>query len=786
MTGPYGTAATSYWQAGWRGILPLPVKAKKNPPSGYTGEHGKDPSYADVFTWADSGFGEGNIGLRLPRDVIGLDVDNYGDKAGALAVTTAETEWGTLPATWRSTSRDDGISGIRLYRVPEGLAWPGELGAGTEIIQHGHRYAVVCPSIHPEGRTYRWINAAGVTSTSIPDPDELPHLPDTWVQGLTGGEMAKSTLRGSLTSAQTAGWLVTLPRATEQLCHRMSKAVDQTREALTGSAHTAARDGSLRCIRLASEGHGGLVTALSQVQRMFTDEATSANRDLLGKTRRTALEARHEWNDLVTSAANLVQANPTGHVTCDCEGQLTGILVTTSTAPATSGANALAPQVAVTPAQALAEQEKDPAEKDTRLKDGATFILDAPDHVPTVWGDGDEVFWAEGEALMLVGPPGVGKTTLCGQVLRARLGLGGDVLGMTVTPTSSRVLYLAMDRPQQIARALRRTFADADREVLADKLRVWEGPPPGDVAKNTTVLLALAQLAEADTLIIDSVKDAAIGLTEDEVAAGYNRARQTALAGGVQVLELHHLVKRGANGSKPTTLADVYGSAWLTAGAGSVVLLWGAAGDLIVELSHLKQPAATIGPYKVIHDHVAGQSSVFHQADLLALVGVCGGAGLTAKAAAVALFEDDAPGQNDIEKARRRLDKLVEQGHLKRVDGRPGGHEKTPSTWHTVTDVPGGQSRSLHALHGASHAPSASDHADTIPAGHSLTDPSTPTLPPSTPAPPSTKGGVQGQASPQTDKNTNNTPADVHACRTCGTVNPTLNAVGECNDCGRA
>jgi hypothetical protein len=35
----------------------------------------------------------------------------------------------------------------------------------------------------------------------------------------------------------------------------------------------------------------------------------------------------------------------------------------------------------------------------------------------------------------------------------------------------------------------------------------------------------------------------------------------------------------------------------ITAGAGSVVLLWGAAGDPIVEWRHLKQPAAEVGPH---------------------------------------------------------------------------------------------------------------------------------------------------------------------------------------------
>jgi hypothetical protein len=226
------------------------------------------------------------------------------------------------------------------------------------------------------------------------------------------------------------------------------------------------------------------------------------------------------------------------------------------------------------------------------------------------------------------------------------------------------VLYLAMDRPAQISRALRRIFNETDRDVLAEKLNVWEGPPPGDVARHPDIFVTLANLADADIIIVDSLKDAAIGLTEDEIGASYNRARQNALANGIQVLELHHLVKRGPNGAKPTTLADVYGSAWLTAGAGSVLLLWGAAGDPIVELSHLKQPAVEVGPWRVLHDHQAGTSTVHHGTDLLVIVASRGASGMTASEAARALFDKESPTPSETEKARRKLDKLVEQDHL--------------------------------------------------------------------------------------------------------------------------
>lgn len=315
-----------------------------------------------------------------------------------------------------------------------------------------------------------------------------------------------------------------------------------------------------------------------------------------------------------------------------------------------------------------------------RLIEGGTFILDAPDQVPTVWGDDDEVYWAEGEALMIVGPPGVGKTTLTGQLVRARLGLTEGVLGASVAPTTRRLLYLAMDRPAQIARSLRRTFRPDDRAILNERLVVWKGPPPADIAKAPETLIGLAHMADADTIVIDSLKDAAIGLGEDEVAAGYNRARQMALSSGVQVLELHHLTKRGPNGQAPKELADVYGSAWLTAGAGSVVLIWGAAGDPIVELRHLKQPAAEVGPLRLIHDHDAGTTEVFHGTDLMAMLQRSGYQGLSTRAAAQAMFDTDKPSAAEREKARRRMDKLVQSGLAVANElptGRPGKPERT-------------------------------------------------------------------------------------------------------------
>src|SRR5258707_12262407 len=130
-------------------------------------------------------------------------------------------------------------------------------------------------------------------------------------------------------------------------------------------------------------------------------------------------------------------------------------------------------------------------------------ILDEPETPPALWGGGDAILWAEGESLIIAGPDGTGKTTLAGHLVRARLGIGDDnVLGMPVAPGKRNTLYLAMDRPRQARRSLRRLFTTADRDVLDDKLRIWQGPPPADLARWPTMLATLAELAAADTGVV--------------------------------------------------------------------------------------------------------------------------------------------------------------------------------------------------------------------------------------------------------------------------------------------
>jgi RecA-superfamily ATPases implicated in signal transduction len=316
--------------------------------------------------------------------------------------------------------------------------------------------------------------------------------------------------------------------------------------------------------------------------------------------------------------------------------------------------------------------------------DGAAFILDAPPEVQAVWGDAELVAWSSGEPLLINGPSGVGKTTIAQQVTLARLGLRAEVLGLPVVRDGRRVLYIAADRPPQASRSMRRMVTEEDRQVLADRLVIWRGPLPYDLTRVPEVLAMLAEDAGAGTVIIDSLKDVAGKLSEDETGSMVNRAMQMACLAGVEVMALHHQRKRAQGAEKPKTLDDVYGSTWLTAGAGSVLLVWGQAGDAVVELSHLKQPVDTIGPLTLLHDHERGMTVVQDEVDLLAVVRTSNG--LTAQGAARAMFRKESPKPNEVERARRRLERLCTKGLAHRVEPKRGGDGGTEAARYWATD----------------------------------------------------------------------------------------------------
>lgn len=298
QAGPYAAAAATYWTAGWKGVLPLPAGQKTPVPKGYTGAGGGWPSYPDVHAWAED-HASGNIALRLPADVLGIDCDHYGDKPGGFVLAQLEQQLGELPPTWRTTSRDDGHSGIRLYRVPVGLRWPGGLGPGIDTIRHDHRYAVAWPSTHPAGGTYRWITPGGATALGdVPTPDDLPDLPAAWVEHFTGGELATDQPHAGLDAATSSAWLA--QRGAGHPCQRVESALASALTDLTtaSSRHDSTLAATNRLIWLAGEGHTGVTAALQQMGAAFLHAATD----------RADGAAEAEWDRMILGAIDIAAA----------------------------------------------------------------------------------------------------------------------------------------------------------------------------------------------------------------------------------------------------------------------------------------------------------------------------------------------------------------------------------------------------------------------------------------------------------------------------------------------
>ena len=143
---------------GWR-PFEMPPEVKYPPPTGITGYKGRNLERSALAKIADGS----NLALRMPPDVIGLDVDAYHD--GDVTIAELEDKHGALPPTCMTHSNRGDGSGIRFYRIPPGTMLVTSL-PGVELIQWFHRYAMVAPSVHPEGRHYAWATAPTLSPAS--------------------------------------------------------------------------------------------------------------------------------------------------------------------------------------------------------------------------------------------------------------------------------------------------------------------------------------------------------------------------------------------------------------------------------------------------------------------------------------------------------------------------------------------------------------------------------------------------------------------------------------------
>lgn len=339
-TSPYADAAAIYHRAGWLSPLPVDVGHGRAPvPTGFTGSRNADaypPDVEQLRQWTIT-HAHANVGLWLPHDVIGIDVDAYGDKHGDETMEHVATIAGEpLPPTWTSTCRGPGPSRIHFMRVDvraqSGVRWRTGLsayGGGVDVIRFGHMFARVWPSRkmdrEPRGAVYRWYDPNGliVPHGRVPRPNELACLPDSWLHALTVSGTASGELAYGvpLDQEMAEAWVDRTHDPVKEPCSVLRALTDGCVAELRagGSRHDTLKLATWRALLLAGEeGHRGVKTALDEMLTAF------AHVTVEGDGSRTWDVAVAEWLRLVTGAVSrIITAYPTPdtRVGCRCAEQ---------------------------------------------------------------------------------------------------------------------------------------------------------------------------------------------------------------------------------------------------------------------------------------------------------------------------------------------------------------------------------------------------------------------------------------------------------------------------------
>jgi replicative DNA helicase len=569
-----------------------------------------------VTEWWDES-PDANVGIACIGDLAVLDVDGAG---GYAQLAELEAQHGALAPGYRVITGD----GEHCYLRRNGQQLQGWRYGGLELKCAG--YVVAPPSVHPSGRWY-----------TAPDPElPWPEVP-AW---LAVSPKPAAPERQAPVGAQDANRLRLAAQAA------VDGELDKVRA--HGSQPDTGRDTRLFACCRALWSHVAAMGLSEADARVVAEQA----RQLLGLP--DDPQTRHQ----VEHGRKLGLAEP--YVLTD--------------RPTTPGPGRIGQWTVGVAAP-------------TTLKPG-DYALDMPNTVPATWGRGSEVLMTPGEPTMVTGPIAVGKTTVVQQLALRYSGVRqGDLLNLPVAPApdgAGPLLYIAADRPSQALRSLRRMISEDDRQALRRRWRWQLGWPMAvNIVRDPDSLLWwLEALPERPcAVVIDSLKDAAPNLADSETGAAINVALQRVVAAEIEVLVSHHQRKaQGGGESKPKTLADVYGSVFITAGMGSVILLWGEPGSLAVELSTLKAPADQVGPLEVILDPDRGEPSAPPPMSLAEQMTAAGKPTFTVREACEECYASYSSSLR--ERARRKADREVAAGLLEVASGGQAGG--APTTYKAI------------------------------------------------------------------------------------------------------
>ncbi|VBA47125.1 bifunctional DNA primase/polymerase [Mycobacterium attenuatum] len=305
--GGYADVAEVYAERGWLSVLPLPPGQKWPPPEGFTGKAAQLPTAAHIAQWRCER-PDGNPALYLVDGLICVDIDNYAKKkrpAGRALEVVAEVEGRAgvrFPATWVLRNRTDG-SEKRFYRVPTGLTWRSNLGAGVDLVHAGHRY--VNAGVNPDtGNPEQWYASEGELSPVPPRPSDLAQLPDALVLELMRDANGLE-IPGLADPAAARRLLKELPKGVMDVGVRdlMSRALADL-SGLNGSRHDATLNHVRDLVKYGASGLAGTRTAIKALRSDFVeavwDSAERGSRDI----------AVSEFDRMETNGAQLAAAVP--------------------------------------------------------------------------------------------------------------------------------------------------------------------------------------------------------------------------------------------------------------------------------------------------------------------------------------------------------------------------------------------------------------------------------------------------------------------------------------------
>lgn len=381
MSRPYADAAWKYRQQGWQGVIPIgTAPRRKSPPvKGYTGWTGIDPSGADIQTWIDGREGARNIGLHLPHGIVVPDVDDY-NGGGATLARLAKEVGHPLPPTWTSTARgQQSASRHHFYRadLPAGRVWkdhPGGDKGGIDALHVGHRYAVVWPSIHPNGDTYEWYDPDGELWEDVPEIGWLSTLDPAWVAVLSkvGEPLPGQAADTEATRAAVARFRPGTAGGGGRACRRVTKLLRAELQRIE-AAHDRESAGGLHnpgqlyaLTALGMEGCAGVAEALSVHQGAYVHARVTYRGE-------TEAFADADWWRMLCGAVGKKGAAGGAADVCDCDPPT----------PAPTPAVTVPAPAPVRPVQA------GPDTDDPWIAGAATApALRDPGSPDDVWGDG--------------------------------------------------------------------------------------------------------------------------------------------------------------------------------------------------------------------------------------------------------------------------------------------------------------------------------------------------------------------------------------------------------------